>query len=77
MQETMATVMGIDVDDISKLGRITSGVKLMNLDSEKDIRIASIARVREDETSDGEKLTTEDDSEPDSSVEGDSGDENN
>ena len=54
-------IIRIDVDDISKLGRITSGVKLMNLDSTKDIRIASIARVREDETSDGEKLTENND----------------
>ena len=31
--------------DISVLGRVTSGVKLMNLD--KDISVASIAKVRE------------------------------
>ncbi len=37
------------VDGISNLGRVTSGVKLMNLDDEKDIRIASIARVWEDD----------------------------
>ena len=43
-------IIRIGVNDISKLGRITSGVKLMNLDSTKDIRIASIAKVREDET---------------------------
>ena len=42
-------IIRIGVNDISKLGRITSGVKLMNLDSTKDIRIASIAKVREDE----------------------------
>lgn len=41
------------VDGISTLGRVTSGVKLMNLDDEKDIRIASIARVwKEDSTDD-------------------------
>ena len=31
-----------------------SGVKLMNLDSSKDIRIASIARVHEEETDEDE-----------------------
>lgn len=40
------------VDGISTLGRVTSGVKLMNLDDEKDIRIASIARVWEDDEED-------------------------
>lgn len=40
------------VDGISILGRVTSGVKLMNLDDEKDIRIASIARVWEDDSED-------------------------
>lgn len=35
------------VSGISKLGRITSGVKLMDIDTEKDIRVASVAKVRE------------------------------
>lgn len=43
-------IIRIGVDDISQLGRVTSGVKLMNLDSEKDIKVASIAKVREDDT---------------------------
>ena len=42
-------IIRIGVDDISQLGRVTSGVKLMNLDNTKDIRVASIAKVREDE----------------------------
>ena len=42
----------IGVDDISRLGRITSGVKLMNLDSTKDIVVASISKVRDDDTKD-------------------------
>ena len=42
-------IIRIGVDDISQLGRVTSGVKLMNLDNEKDIKIASIARVHEEE----------------------------
>ena len=39
-------IIQIPVSDISTLGRITSGVKLMNLEKESDIRIASIAKVR-------------------------------
>ena len=35
------------VSDISVVGRNTSGVKLINIDSEKGIRVASIAKVRE------------------------------
>ncbi|MDY3909428.1 MAG: DNA gyrase subunit A [Eubacterium sp.] len=42
-------IIRIGVDDISKLGRVTSGVKLMNLDSANNIRVASIAKVREDD----------------------------
>jgi len=35
------------VSDISIVGRNTSGVKLINIDSEKGIRVASISRVKE------------------------------
>ncbi|MBE5921315.1 MAG: DNA gyrase subunit A [Lachnospiraceae bacterium] len=35
------------VDGISKLGRSTSGVKLMNVDAENDVFVASIARVKD------------------------------
>ncbi len=42
-------IIRIEVDGISQLGRVTSGVKLMNLDNTKDIKIASIAKVRETE----------------------------
>ena len=35
------------VSDISIVGRNTSGVKLINIDNEKGIRVASIARVKE------------------------------
>lgn len=34
-------------DQISELGRITSGVKLINIDKDSDVRVASIAKVRE------------------------------
>ena len=39
----------IGVKDISIIGRNTSGVKLMNIDPNSDTRIASIAKVRDDE----------------------------
>ena len=44
---TNGTVIRLMVSDISKFGRITSGVKLMNIDLNSDNRIASIAKVRE------------------------------
>ena len=44
------------VNGISKIGRYTSGVKLMDIDVENDIRVASIAKVREaDEETGGEE----------------------
>ena len=41
-------VIRISVEDISVIGRNTSGVKLMNIDQDSDIRVASIAKVRDD-----------------------------
>ncbi len=38
------------VGGISQIGRNTSGVKLMDIDTDKDIVVASIAKVRESET---------------------------
>ncbi|MDD5936109.1 MAG: DNA gyrase subunit A [Clostridiales bacterium] len=40
-------IIRLAVNSISILGRITSGVKLINIDTEKDIRVASFAKVRE------------------------------
>ncbi len=40
-------IIQLEVSEISTLGRITSGVKLMDLDKKKDIRIVSIAKVRD------------------------------
>ena len=40
-------IIRMGVEGISKLGRSTSGVKLMNIDSESEIVVASIAKVRE------------------------------
>ena len=44
---TEGIIIRINVEDISVLGRITSGVKLINID-DNDISVASIAKVRED-----------------------------
>ena len=49
-------IIRLAVADISKLGRITSGVKLINMDTEKDIHVASFTKVRnENSTSAGEE----------------------
>ncbi len=42
-------IIRITVDDISILGRITSGVKLINMDTENDIHVASFTKVKEAE----------------------------
>ena len=45
---TEGIIIRIKVDGISVLGRVTSGVKLINMD--EDVMIASIAKVREDKS---------------------------
>lgn len=47
MITTEGILIRLMVKDISELGRITSGVKLINMNVEKDIMVASIAKVRE------------------------------
>ena len=47
---TEGIIIRLMVKDISELGRITSGVKLINMDVENDITVASIAKVRESST---------------------------
>ncbi len=42
--------------DVSVLGRITTGVKLINVDIEHDINVASIARVRQKSADESESL---------------------
>jgi len=49
MITTEGVVIRISVNDISVIGRNTSGVKLMNIDQNSDIKVASIAKVREEE----------------------------
>ena len=43
------------VDDISVIGRNTSGVKLISIDADSDVRVASIAKVRESSRQDEEE----------------------
>lgn len=50
MITTEGILIRILCSQISEIGRITSGVKLMNIDQTKSIKIASIAKVRESET---------------------------
>jgi DNA gyrase subunit A len=45
---TEGIVIRIAANDISVIGRNTSGVRLMNVGQESDIRVASIAKVRDD-----------------------------
>ena len=52
-------VIRLQVSGISTLGRITSGVKLMNLDPSKDVVIASIAKVRKEENEKSEEEAEE------------------
>ncbi len=47
------------VDDISIIGRNTSGVKLMSIDADSDVRVASIAKVRESSRQDEENEDVE------------------
>lgn len=44
---TEGILIRISVNDISVIGRNTSGVKLMNIDQDSDISVASIAKVRD------------------------------
>ncbi|WP_394524106.1 DNA gyrase subunit A [Lacrimispora sp. JR3] len=53
---TEGIVIRISVNDISVIGRNTSGVKLMNIEQESDIRVASIAKVRDDGSKSDEDL---------------------
>ncbi|MBE5928011.1 MAG: DNA gyrase subunit A [Lachnospiraceae bacterium] len=57
-------VIRIGVADISILGRNTSGVKLMNIDSDTNIVVAGIAKVRDEEESDNVNDETDTESEP-------------
>ncbi|MDF2942817.1 MAG: gyrA [Herbinix sp.] len=47
---TEGIIIRLVVSDISVLGRITSGVKLMNIDIDTDIKVANLTKVRESNT---------------------------
>ena len=49
-------VIRILCKDISVLGRITTGVKLINVDTENDIQVASITKVRQKSADESESL---------------------
>lgn len=55
-------IIRMPVNGISKIGRYTSGVKLMDIDVENDIKVASIAKVREAEADENapEEIASED-----------------
>lgn len=59
---TEGIIIRMAVEDISIIGRNTSGVKLMSIDQESDIKVASIAKVRES-SSDQSEESEEDDTE--------------
>ena len=52
-------IIRMAVEGISKIGRYTSGVKLMNIDVENDIKVASIAKVRQPEADEIHEETVE------------------
>ncbi len=54
----------MSVDDISIIGRNTSGVKLMSIDADSNVRVASIAKVRESSRQDEENEDVEDPENP-------------
>lgn len=53
---TEGIIIRLVVADISLIGRNTSGVKLMNIDSDSNIAVASIAKVRTSSEADSEEL---------------------
>ena len=53
---TEGIIIRLMVNGISKLGRNTSGVKLINVDTTKDISVASFAKVRESDASTSDNI---------------------
>lgn len=59
---TEGIVIRMKSDSISVIGRNTSGVKLINIDADSDIKVASVAKVRfqeEDESEDISEVSEE------------------
>ncbi len=74
MITTEGIVIQLRIEDISLLGRITSGVKMMNLD--KGVKIARIAKVRDRvENESGEEVEDIESDESDNSSESENADE--
>ena len=65
---TEGIVIRMKSDSISVIGRNTSGVKLINIDSESSIKVASVAKVRFEEEEDFVEVE-EDEAEPQSTEE--------
>lgn len=59
MITTEGIIIRLSVADISIIGRNTSGVKLMNIDQEANISVASIAKVRTSSKADDAQLVEE------------------
>ena len=57
---TEGIIIRISVNNISIYGRNTSGVKLMNIEQDSDITVASIAKVRESENKEADDGDEED-----------------
>ena len=68
---TEGIIIRLSVDDISIIGRNTSGVKLMNIDADSDISVASIAKVRESATNSDAEEDLEDSTETDTETDTD------
>lgn len=60
---TEGIIIRLNVNDISIIGRNTSGVKMMNIDQDSNIRVASIAKVRESSSDVSDDNDDSDDSE--------------
>jgi DNA gyrase subunit A len=58
-------------DEISMLGRNTTGVKLINIDVENDVRVASISKVRQKSAEESETLVKSEDDNPDADADSD------
>ena len=62
---TEGIVIRMKSDSISVIGRNTSGVKLINIDADSDIKVASVAKVRfqEEDISEVSEETVSDENE--------------
>ena len=59
MMTTEGIVIRMKSDTISVIGRNTSGVKLMNIDADSDIKVARVAKVKQTEPEEDSQDITE------------------